>query len=183
MQYLIGGLLSFDIMDRITGDWSVMNTEWMREFTETLIRQPVAWLGLNLLMWIIVGGVLWECMKNKSYYADGTVTLRPLHNEPINIKKLTSYLSRMEIISKEGSYINDNSIITVKYQLPKKGKKKNYKREWGGFAPIITLQYDGKTQFMLASTLTYNKRKADKKLVFNSKELKQKFQETLSAEG
>ncbi len=38
MQIVLGGMLAFDILDRITGSWSVVNTDWMRGFVEPMIK-------------------------------------------------------------------------------------------------------------------------------------------------
>ena len=32
MQVIIAGVLAFDVCERVTGEWSVVNAEWMRGF-------------------------------------------------------------------------------------------------------------------------------------------------------
>merc|ERR1740130_627949 len=49
MQVILGGVLAFDIMERITGEWSVVNTESMRWFVEPMLRQhPLVWFIINI---------------------------------------------------------------------------------------------------------------------------------------
>ena len=42
---VLAGSLAFDVLDRITGEWTVVNTNWMRAFVEPMMRNtPVVWL-------------------------------------------------------------------------------------------------------------------------------------------
>merc|ERR1711865_849657 len=59
MQVVLSGSLAFDILDRITGDWTVVNTEWMRDFVEPMLRNtPLMWFLLNMAFWFILGSVI-----------------------------------------------------------------------------------------------------------------------------
>ena len=47
---MLAALLSFALLDRLTGDWTVMDTSWMRAFTDPMIRDaPLVWFLLNLV--------------------------------------------------------------------------------------------------------------------------------------
>ncbi len=46
---------------------------------------------------------------------------------------------------------------------------------WGGFRPLITVEYDENTGHLLFVTIRYNKRMASKSLGFNAFELKNKL--------
>ena len=39
MQMVLAGILAFDIMDRITGEWTIVNTEWAQAFVLPLIHE------------------------------------------------------------------------------------------------------------------------------------------------
>ena len=45
MQVVLAGSLTFDILDRITGEWTVVNMDWMRSFVEPPCGIP-PWYGL-----------------------------------------------------------------------------------------------------------------------------------------
>ena len=45
MQVVLAGSLTFDILDRITGEWTVVNMDWMRSFVSTSCGIP-PWYGL-----------------------------------------------------------------------------------------------------------------------------------------
>jgi hypothetical protein len=39
LQYVFAGLLAFEILDRLTGNWTVMDTEWFADFSNPMIRK------------------------------------------------------------------------------------------------------------------------------------------------
>jgi WD repeat-containing protein 35 len=55
----LSGTLAFDILDRLTGEWSVMDTAWGADLIkEKLIEPPFVWFLLNLLLWFCIGLLL-----------------------------------------------------------------------------------------------------------------------------
>ena len=54
VQVLIAGILTFDLMDRVTGtSWSVFEEAWARQTIAVVVKYPAAWLGISLVCWII----------------------------------------------------------------------------------------------------------------------------------
>jgi len=46
LQTVFSGMLAFSFLDRITGDWSVVDTEWLAEFVDAVIKK-------NALVWFL----------------------------------------------------------------------------------------------------------------------------------
>jgi hypothetical protein len=56
-------------------------------------------------------------------------------------------------------------------------------QEWGGTAPTIVLQFDERNSFLLHVAVSYNRRYANRTLVFNAEELREKVMEDLNSMG
>merc|ERR1712216_165062 len=56
MQVVLAGTLAFEILDRITGEWSVAETWWAKKYIfGPLIMQPGLWFMCNMLLWALIG--------------------------------------------------------------------------------------------------------------------------------
>ena len=65
MQIFIVGGLSFDILDRVTGEWTVVSTGWMRAFVEPMMKStPVVYFVYNMFMWLIFAFITVKIMRN-----------------------------------------------------------------------------------------------------------------------
>ena len=55
VQVLIAGILTFDLMDRVTGtSWSVFEEAWARQtIAAIVVKYPAAWLGISVACWMI----------------------------------------------------------------------------------------------------------------------------------
>ena len=54
VQALIAGMLTFDLMDRVTGtSWSIFEEDWARQTIAVVVKYPAAWLGISLACWVI----------------------------------------------------------------------------------------------------------------------------------
>lgn len=50
MQVVLAGSLAFDIMDRVTGEWSVMDAVWMADFANPMIKDtPGMWFIFSMV--------------------------------------------------------------------------------------------------------------------------------------
>merc|ERR1712072_1203505 len=56
IQVVLAGSLAFQILDRLTGGWTVLKTEWGEKWIkEMLVDLPMVWFGSSLLLWLILG--------------------------------------------------------------------------------------------------------------------------------
>jgi len=173
MQVIIGGVLAFDIMERITGEWSVVNAEAMRWFVEPMLRQlPAVWFLLNLAAWALVAYVVHRYLMRRVRLTGGTITLRQRWRVPCSLTAIHEVLAMKDPDGEERFCDDNNSITRVSWTE----KDKN---SWGGFAPRVTLEYDAQCGYLLSTTLEYNRRQANKTLGFNAKDLKKHLREVL----
>ena len=175
MQVVLAAGLAFDILDRLTGEWTVVNTEWMRSFVEPMIRNvPLVWFLVNMSFWFCLGFALIKFMRWLSYRASGMINLRMKLMKKINVDNLSAYLHTKNISHEDRDYEQVTDVVKVTFS-------EDDKRDWGGFAPKITIEYEEFNGYMLNITLAYNRRQAKKNLVFNARELKSKLMDQLKA--
>jgi hypothetical protein len=175
MQIVLGGMLSFDILDRITGDWSVVNTVWMRAFVEPMIRNtPTLWFFFNLIFWALLGTALVFIMRILSYRSQGLISCHVYVMQKIDLDSLLLYLKNKDLTSEDKEYTAKNTLTKVMW-------REKDKLMWGGSLPRICIDYDPSTSFIHTYTIEYNRRIA--KMGFTANELKEKFRKELEKAG
>ncbi|GMF31451.1 unnamed protein product [Phytophthora lilii] len=109
MKMMLSGLLAFNILDRITGDWTVTDTDWIKSFVEVMLyNNPGLWFFFSLLAWVIVGGGMMFLLRYLSFKSQGVVSIKVERKAPIQLKNLTSYL-RKKVLELE--YDEENAFM------------------------------------------------------------------------
>ena len=171
LQTLVAGMLGFAILDRVTGEWSVVNTEWAAGLVEPAIKNtPMVWFFTNIVMAVLVGFIVIYLNRRKQYIAQGKIIFRRRVERLVNLKKLQSYIASKSqgLIYEEKHFEAGNDIVIATFREPDR-------REWGGANPLISIEYDARHKFMLFLTVEYPKRWASKKLAFNMDEIVDKI--------
>jgi hypothetical protein len=70
--------------------------------------------------------------------------------------------------------VQGNELVSVSWVEPDR-------KEWGYFAPAITVYYDLTTQFLLSIELQYNRRLAKRNLAFNAEELRDRLKQDMDS--
>jgi len=155
MQVILAGTLSFDILDRITGDWTVTDQEWAKAaFVEPLMKQPGVWFLISIGLWVIIGTVLIKFMHYLQEQAQGVLSIRLKVNLPIDMVNLMSYLKRKNIDEEEME--SDRTTATKKVAWTETNS-----RMWGGTTPRIEIMIDEKYGFLLKVFIQYEKKKGN----------------------
>jgi len=169
MQMVLAGILAFDIMDRITGEWTVVNTEWAQFFVLPLIHNlPYVWMLINILMWGAVAYILIVIMRRCQHRSQGKILLQVKMIQKLSMDALHAYLADKDLRFEEVSHTTNNSIVSVSWQDMRK-------KEWGGTCPIITVTYDEKIEYLLKVGISYNRREADPKTACDAAFLQEKL--------
>ena len=179
MQVVLAGSLTFDMLDRVTGEWTVVNMDWMRGFVEPVMRQtPMLWFIINMFLFAVTGYGLIKLMRHLGFKAQGAMTLRMKMKKPISIDALQMLLEEKGayICQEERAFTDSVDAVRIAWIEPDK-------REWGGCAPTITLEYDERNSFLLSISISYNRREAKKNMAFNSEELRDRLMHDLESAG
>lgn len=177
LQIIFSGLLAFELLDRLTGDWTVLDTSWMKGFDKHLIRgNMLVWLLISIAMWIFTALVVQKVFIIMNWKKKGITSLKIQVNKKIKTDVLRSFVASKIKTYEERQYESNRTLVKLTYS---DGDAKG----WGGSSPIVTLEYDRRNSILLRLMIRYNQRKAKKDLAFSAEELKEKLFRELDAIG
>lgn len=77
LQMMIAGIFAFEILDRITGQWSVANSPWFTSFYTTAIQDsPLLWFFISLLGWALGCAIVAYTYSKSHFIKQGITTIR-----------------------------------------------------------------------------------------------------------
>jgi WD repeat-containing protein 35 len=168
LQTIFAGMIAFDFLDRITGDWTVVDASWMSEYFESVIKENVLlWFFVSMVAWAIASFLISKRLFLLNWRSKGTTKLSITINRNIDTEKLRELILEKEKTTEERRYEGKRQIVKVVYDEP-------LPADWGGAVPSVTLEYDGNNSILLSMIIEYNRRDARKDSVLTADELKQK---------
>ena len=176
LQMIFAGVLAFQFLDRITGPaWTVVQASWFVSFWNSVILStPALWFFVSLLMWAAGCGIVYYVYKTKNFVAQGLTSIRLKIHRKVHIDKLKQFLRSKLHSYEERQYGDSLDIVKITYE-------DNLKKDWGGAKPSVALEYDERNAFLYTVTVLYNRREANKHLVFNAEELREKIMDELNS--
>ena len=152
MQVIFAGSLAFDILDRLTGEWSVVHTAWARAFiVDPFMSKPMLWFIISMMVWFGVGSMVFSMMRDLNDRTAGVITYRVKVNKGIDLNALDEYLSRKSVVSEDGDADSLNANQKVSWV------EKDTTR-WEGYQPKIEMIYDVKHGFLLSVYMQVTRR-------------------------
>jgi hypothetical protein len=168
LQTIFAGMIAFDLLDRITGDWTVLDATWMAEFAESVIKKYLVWFALSIIAWAIAAYFVHRRTFLGNWKSNGITSMDITLNRKIDVSKLVDMVAEKEKTVEDCRYERNRQLVKVTYKDPAPS-------EWGGAAPLVTIEYDDKNSIMQSVIIQYNRREARKDSVLSSHELKQKL--------
>lgn len=169
LQTIFAGMIAFDFLDRITGDWTVVDSAWLSEFFETVIKENVLlWFAVSMIAWVLAAFAVSKRMFLLNWRSRGTTKLHITINRNIDTGKLRELIQEKEKTIEERRYEGKRQLVKIAYDEP-------LPADWGGAVPSITLEYDDNNSILLEMIIEYNRRDARKDSVLTADELKQKI--------
>jgi len=171
---VFAGIFAFAFLDRITGEWSVVNVSYMSNIVD-LMRLPFAWFGISLLFWACFTYVILKLFSYSDFQMQGTTTVSLRFDRRIFPDKLFELISTKRYSYEERS-IDPQGHEIVKVTYPEE--------DWGpnNGKPIITLEFDLTNEFLLTVQVAYNRRKAKNRfLSYNARDLQQHLMDDFNA--
>jgi WD repeat-containing protein 35 len=152
MQIILVGSLAFQILDRLTGEWTVVNREWAKGFIEPMLAQPYAWFIVNLIAWLVLGFFVLRIVSSKGANKSQVVDIQIRLNEELNIDLLDMYLETKTIVQEDVVYTPTGQTTKTCFLEGKLSRP-----SWGGTQPKVTLEYDDEHGYMLSVYVHYSK--------------------------
>ena len=177
LQTIFSGMIAFDFLDRITGEWTVVDAEWMSEFVDSVIKKHMlVWFATSIVTWGFAAYVVSRRSFVMNWRSRGLTTVNIIVNRKIDAAKLRDLVLEKEKTTEERRYEGKKQTVKITYEEP-------VPMEWGGSSPFVTLEYDEKNNFLLEIMVQYNRRSARKESVLTAKELKQKIMHEFENKG
>jgi WD repeat-containing protein 35 len=152
MQFIFAGMLAFELLDRLTGEWSVVHTEWARAYiVDPFMNKPLVWFILSMCVWVGVAFGVYYLTREIDDRSAGAISYRIKVNKPLNLEALDEYLAMKSIIGEDGVADEAINIQRVRWQ------EEDITR-WEGYLPIMEMVYDVKHGFLLDVHLTITRR-------------------------
>ena len=175
---VLAGSLAFEILDRITGQWTVMDQDWFQDFANPMVRNfPVAWFVFAMFTWLAVAFAATRVLAYFVYVSAGVVTLRIRIMQRLLMERFNIYLATKNMVTEERMYDEKNTTVRFSWEETVSA------RDYGGSAPRVTVEYDRATGFMLAIIIEYNRRVAKKNQSLTGAEVRNKIYDEMSAAG
>jgi hypothetical protein len=158
MQIILGGMFSFDIIDRISGGTLGLTTPWWVEqwINEPIVsRVPFLWFAINIGWMVLFCYVMIKVMRYLSDVGSGFLTLRVKINAKINLEKMEQYLSDKNI---EVTDSLEEQYIAIK----KVAWQESDRSLWaGGAPPKIEMTYDVQYGYLLSVLFYLDRKKSE----------------------
>eukprot|EP01052_Picozoa_sp_SAG31_P014017 SAG31_NODE_858_length_11437_cov_38.887049_3_plen_844_part_00 len=154
MQLLMSGTLAFEILDRLTGEWSVVDTAWARHWiVDPFMSIPFLWFFINIMLWVIAASGLQFWMRKLNEQALSILVMNIKLNVPLDVKRLREYLATKSL--KEES-LEAAGVV----QMRKVAWKDGDASLWLGFTPpSVEIVYEELNGFLMSCNLTFEKDK------------------------
>jgi WD repeat-containing protein 35 len=154
LQIIFAGMIAFEFLDRITGDWTVMDTVWMQQFVQRVIKESIMlWFLMSMFVWILVIFVVTKSYNLMNWRAKGLVTLKIHLNRRVDREKLLRFVARKRRSSEEHIWEGERTLVKLTYD-------ESDPKSWGGTCPTVALHYDERNSFILDIFIQYKWRLA-----------------------
>jgi len=174
MQFLLvifSGVLGFSVLDRVTGNWSVVNQQWAADTFLPYMNMPGIWFMISIGVWITVAAIVYKYAQWTNYLNQGLTTVRIRYEKKIFVDKVYELLSTKKISYEERGISSDGFEI-VKFTYPEE--------DWGpgNGKPTIVVEFDLTNNFLLTVQVTYNRLRVNNRtLAFSARDLQKRLME------
>jgi WD repeat-containing protein 35 len=146
VEIILAGTLAFDIMDRFTGEWTLMNSPWAKNHIAWIEEEPFAWFAIALLLWVLIAVGLIKFMGWLERRAAPVLVSRLKINRRCDLAKLQAFLSEKRIMTQDNELFAKSHLRKVSWEEPDS-------LVWGGYCPKVELSYDERNGYILNAFL------------------------------
>ena len=176
MQLIFAGSLSFGIIDRCTGEWSVVWDAWFRDSLQyTLVLSAGGgffWVALTL--WLCVGASVLAYMRRKRDQVTGMVHFLARLDVRVDVPKFYAYLRARGVRGEEVVALNHADAAHMRvFTFVDDGRRESTRVGeppvtdlWDGYRPEVALALDARNGVLRTAEVTATKPKLEPARVF-----------------
>ena len=151
MQLVIGGSLGFAILDRMTGEWSALDTPWGQTFWKYLVDPFGVWFVVSMTVFVVIVVGLHITMKFMIKQASADMSLRYSLHVRANLHALRQFLKNKVLFSEEAETdVEGNNVYKVSWD--------EHRSAYGGSPLRVSISVDQGHARLCTVTLQYNRR-------------------------
>lgn len=198
IKYIFAGLFAMEVVDRFVGEFTIVNANWAREFSELMFQTTGnLWFVVEILAWLLCVAIVWYFANKFEHEERGKVRYRVQVNKMVKFEALKIFLRKQDNARRKvcaccvvgGSFHVEDRYDSLNNHFVRRSWTTTVPKNWGGMNPTITVVYDedskvqmkdidGQDQevvYLYEIILEYNRNKANAKLKFNARELHERF--------
>lgn len=181
---VLSAQLAWQLLDRFTGDWTLINQDDMQWYYDLMRPFPGFWFAVSGLCWTFAAVVCLKLLERFKVRDQSVTTIRVVYNRKVFKRKLEDMLAtKAETTSFEDLHLcnpdpKKDTMERYHNQIQRSTYVEPDKVKWGGSAPKITLEFDRKNEYLLTATIVYNRARA--KVPLSKDELVGIFEEEMS---
>lgn len=145
LEIIMSGSLALSIMTSLVGEYSFVGSG------TPYFNNPIAWFGLNLVLWIALSTGIALMMRGLQDKAEKMILVKVNFERRINLDALQKFLERFEIIASDIEDIEEKMLRTIKFTIS--GKKDN---PFDGHEVDIEMMYDAINGFLYSVDMEVN---------------------------
>ena len=119
LQLILAGSLAFDILKTLSGDYEDT------VFTSVAKENPVAWLGLTVLVWIGLASIFFNIIRPIEKRREKGLHARLKLNAPYNIEALKVFLDTREMLNQESTWDLHHHVFRRSWSEKREGWRNN----------------------------------------------------------
>lgn len=114
---IASGMLAFEVLDRITGNWTVMDSAWFEDFANPMIKQyPIVWFIFSMLFWALCAYAAVRFLRYFVFVSQGVVTMRLRIMQRLLMDRFNVYLATKNAVVEERQYDEKNTTVLFTWE-------------------------------------------------------------------
>ena len=143
MLSILAGTLAFDLLDRITGSWSISDAAWAKNTLDILLHAPAAWFGISLVAWYSVNwasrrAVARHMAQNAGNALVSGLSLRIRCSLDISVRALNMFLLAKDVLCESTEILGTVGAVI---KVARYRERHADREKWLGCPPVVELTY------------------------------------------
>lgn len=148
--------LSFQVLDRITGAWSVLQTDWGVKYLKEPFVDPFGfWFLISIGLWLVIAVSVVSLIKFIKAQSIGIIQFKSKIDEPLNMKAFEKFLSNRKLLDEDLDLYTGGQSSNEKYWKITWVEPTAWR--WLGAAPTVEMTVDKTNKYVVKYNLKYNK--------------------------
>ena len=160
MQMIFVGGVSFALIDRLTGEWTILDTPWGKAsiLYPLILPGQMWWLLISIVIWAIGSYTVMQLLKFKKEKLLGLVGIRFELMRPVDLKNFNDWMKKKKLL--EECIEASESSMTVRYVYEESGEI------WEGYSPRIEVVVNRHAEVLERAVVFCTKHVAERAKLF-----------------